>query len=446
MADNTADLSLLFETSEFEPETVDRLADAIYETARSRSRFQELTEDYRRKTEGGESDALRLAMALYLLCRFSDALDQFGAAGKSKYRHYYAARSALAIDRFEESLTEFEKAASAGWDALECDMFAAQVHIRRDATDAADKLVKKHEKDGQQRVEWHFVQALLAQHADARTRALELYEQALAIEPDHEQSMFRAAWLYDLQGEDERAIELYKKVAEKPRAHVNALINLAVIYEDNGRYDDAATCLQRVLSIYPNHTRARLFYKDVQSSRTMIIDEGLEKRAETRSRLLETPISEFELSVRARNCLKKMRIHTLGDLLKLTEAELMSYKNFGETSLNEIKALLNKRGLHLGQRPDEIDIAALAEGLHQPQQRQVAAPPGAESILGKPVSELELSVRARRCLQRLNIVTVGDLIQHTESDLLSTRNFGQTSLAEIKARLTELGLQLAPKQ
>ena len=163
---------------------------------------------------------------------------------------------------------------------------------------------------------------------------------------------------------------------------------------------------------------------------------------ETRNRLLETPISEFELSVRARNCLKKMNVQTLGDLLKLSENELLSYKNFGETSLQEINVLLHKRGLNLGQKPEDIDAAVLFEAPAQP---KVPVPPGSEALLAKPVSELELSVRARRCLQRLNIDRLGDLIQHSESDLLSTRNFGVTSLNEIKARLSEFGLSLAPK-
>jgi len=71
---------------------------------------------------------------------------------------------------------------------------------------------------------------------------------------------------------------------------------------------------------------------------------------------------------------------------------------------------------------------------------------GLGDVLAKSVSELELSVRARRCLQRLNLVTVGDLVQCNEVDLLATRNFGVTSLNEIKSRLAELGLQLATKR
>ncbi|MEP0848178.1 MAG: hypothetical protein HRF50_15315, partial [Phycisphaerae bacterium] len=137
--------------------------------------------------------------------------------------------------------------------------------------------------------------------------------------------------------------------------------------------------------------------------------------------------------------------NTLGDLIKLSETELLSYKNFGDTSLKEIKGLLVKKGLRLGQAPEEVEAALAEEQAAAPPPR-VAVPPGTEAVLGKPVSELELSVRARRCLQRLNIGTVSDLIQHSEADLLATRNFGQTSLNEIKTRLADLGLTLAPKR
>ena len=144
----------------------------------------------------------------------------------------------------------------------------------------------------------------------------------------------------------------------------------------------------------------------------------------------------------------------VGDLVKLTEAELLSYKNFGETSLTEIKALLSKRGLRLGQSPEEIDVlaiepppaAAAAAAAAAAPPPPVTVPPGNEALLTRPVSELELSVRARRCLQRLNIVTLGDLLQMSEADLLATRNFGVTSLTEIKARLTEFGLELAVRR
>src|SRR2546423_12273524 len=86
--------------------------------------------------------------------------------------------------------------------------------------------------------------------------------------------------------------------------------------------------------------------------------DGDDRRGDRRSQVLDIPITDFELSVRSRNCLKKMNIKSLGDLLRTTEQELLSYKNFGETSLNEIKALLAQKGLRLGQSVDDPNKAA----------------------------------------------------------------------------------------
>jgi DNA-directed RNA polymerase subunit alpha len=53
--------------------------------------------------------------------------------------------------------------------------------------------------------------------------------------------------------------------------------------------------------------------------------------------------------VRSRKALQLLGIHTVGDLAARTEAELMGVKNFGQTSLDELKALLTRNGLTLRQ-------------------------------------------------------------------------------------------------
>lgn len=443
MSEATAELTSFFEASELDTETFEKYANAAYASARARERFGDLLAEYCQRPNLGQPEALRAAVGHLILARFQQALEWLDRAGQGKYRYFYAARAALGSGRYAEAVSAYQQAAAQGWDAFEIDMLTAEAQLRLGDEPAAEKLIKAHERDGRDRGEWYYVRGLLAEKRDERDAALELYQKALTLNPDHAAAMFRSAWLYDLRGDDEEAIDLYKRLAIQPRAHVNALINLAVIHEDNGDFDAAIACLYRVLAAYPNHPRARLFLKDVESSRGMVIDDAVEKQAETRNRLMETPISEFELSVRARNCLKKMNVQTLGDLLKLTEAELLSYKNFGETSLQEITALLQKRGLTLGQKPEDIDAAAML--FEAPEVPKIPVPPGSETLLAKPVSELELSVRARRCLQRLNIDRLGDLVQHSEADLLSTRNFGVTSLSEIKTRLAEFGLSLAAK-
>ena len=152
--------------------------------------------------------------------------------------------------------------------------------------------------------------------------------------------------------------------------------------------------------------------------------------------MLATPGTDFELSVRARNCLKKMQIRTLGDLLKVSEAELLSYKNFGETSLVEIKKMLSMKGLRLGQNIEHQYSRVREEILDQ--LKGVAS----ESVLNKSMSQLDLSVRARKALQLLGVQTVGDLATRTEAELMGVKNFGATSLDEVKDKLASFGLTL----
>ncbi len=67
---------------------------------------------------------------------------------------------------------------------------------------------------------------------------------------------------------------------------------------------------------------------------------------------LRMPISELELSVRSTNCLSQANIKTIGELVMKTEQEMLSYRNFGKKSLNEIKEVLAKMGLSLGMKID----------------------------------------------------------------------------------------------
>lgn len=66
------------------------------------------------------------------------------------------------------------------------------------------------------------------------------------------------------------------------------------------------------------------------------------------NRNLLKKVEELELSVRSANCLKNDNIVYIGDLVQKTEAEMLRTPNFGRKSLNEIKEVLAKMGIHLG--------------------------------------------------------------------------------------------------
>ncbi len=65
-----------------------------------------------------------------------------------------------------------------------------------------------------------------------------------------------------------------------------------------------------------------------------------------------------------------------------------------------------------------------------------------ETKLGMSLAELELSVRATNCLESENITTVRDLVTRTEEQLLEFRNFGETTMAEVREKLADIGLRL----
>ena len=62
---------------------------------------------------------------------------------------------------------------------------------------------------------------------------------------------------------------------------------------------------------------------------------------------LELPIEELELSERPRNCLKRARVDTIGQLVQKTEDDLLAITNFGSKSLEEVLQKLDERGLSL---------------------------------------------------------------------------------------------------
>lgn len=69
--------------------------------------------------------------------------------------------------------------------------------------------------------------------------------------------------------------------------------------------------------------------------------------------VINRPLEDFDLSVRSRNTLEKGNIRTLGDLVRMTEEEMLRVENFGRKSLQEVGDLLKEHGLHFGMKFQE---------------------------------------------------------------------------------------------
>ncbi|GAB4171535.1 MAG: DNA-directed RNA polymerase subunit alpha [Rhodocyclaceae bacterium] len=94
---------------------------------------------------------------------------------------------------------------------------------------------------------------------------------------------------------------------------------------------------------------------------------------------------------------------------------------------------------------DQLSVFADLEGTPMSAEAGGAKPIQVDPILLRPVDDLELTVRSANCLKAENIYYIGDLIQHTETELLKTPNLGRKSLNEIKEVLASRGLTLGMK-
>jgi len=75
------------------------------------------------------------------------------------------------------------------------------------------------------------------------------------------------------------------------------------------------------------------------------------------------PIEDLDLTVRSYNCLKREGIHTVGELVSRSEADLLDIRNFGSKSIDEVKAKLVSMGLQLKDSPIGFD-PTLSPGYH----------------------------------------------------------------------------------
>ena len=413
-------------------------------------------------------DALRAATALYLLSRPEQLRELLANAGDSAQATLLLGRAALESGDPAAAANLFASLVGSPADGMAMLLDLATAAALAGDTALAQKAAAKL-PDGPDQI---YAEGVAAESDGEYAEARAKYEAALKKDPDHRLSLFRLALRLDTEGQEMRAIELYRHLASLQPTYVNGLVNLALLYEDLARYADAEQCYRRVLQVDPNHPRARVGLRDVVASQSMYFDEDHERREDRRAQVMRTPISEFELSVRSRNCLAKMNIDSLGDLVRKTEAELLAYKNFGETSLQEIKDILAQKGLRLGMSGDdeaplyttsraeaEAQLDALFGSLPPaPAGGDVAeavapssmAPAGMESSPATdprsiPIDALDLSIRARRCMDNLSIETVGDLLDRSEAELLASKNFGQTSLNELRRKLEQMGMALRKK-
>lgn len=386
----------------------------------------------------------RKGLGFWMLGRFDEAVERLKEHPDDDVARFTMGNALRSADRHREAVGAFEhlvekypdepRPRGAALDAaLEADLAegdeeAARQALEKKLEEAPDSFAKS--------AEGAYLRGRAAALGGDHQAAIDAYVEARELDPTHRRNLFQLGFLAERCGLDELAVEAYEALTSMLPADRVAMVNLGLLYEDLGRDQDAAACYDTVHKCFPDDRRVRLYLDDARAGMDMFYDEDLEKKEDRLNQILRIPITDFELSVRARNCLNKMDIMTLGDLVKKTEAELLTYKNFGETSLTEIKEILGSKGLRLGMAREEAVASITRSRPADPAQLDPDDP------RNKPISDLKLSIRARRTVENLGCLTLGDIAQHSEDELLGMPNFGVTSLLELKNKLSEHGLSL----
>lgn len=418
--------------------TLDQLQQLEYAAGTSQlTEIRQVVGDLTRRVEAGEkrdSVLARAGVGAYVLSRQAQADRLLAAVSVDGVALYAHGQCLTSLGRPDEAAARFEAASRLGVDPVGCALRRAGAIRAAGRVDEAEKLLRSVAASAASRAEYSFQMGCIwADRGDSLT-AVEYFERAVDMDPHHSRALFWLAAENALRGNDDEAIRLYERSLSRPPFYIGALLNLGLLYEDRENYQAAAFCFRRVREYDPNNQFAELYLKDIEATQGMYYDEDHAKQEARMKQLLGRPVTDFELSVRSRNCLQAMNIVTLGDLTEVSEQELLAGKNFGETSLMEIRELLQAHGLRIGQH------------LHKIHSREhivdQSLSPEEQAMMNKLVTDLNLSVRSRKCMSRLNIQTIGQLCQRTPDELLASRNFGVTSLNEIREKLKEAGMRL----
>ncbi len=433
---DTVNVKGIFESeSPMTQETLTQLEHAI--CGNQLTEVRQAVGDLARQIESGktsEAAYARAGVGSFLLARQQQADRFLAEVTKDGPALFIHGQCLISLQRPLDAAGRFELAAKSGFDPVGCTLRRAGAIRAAGQVDDAEKLLRSVAASAASRAEYSFQMGCIwADRGDALT-AVEYFERAVDMDPHHSRALFWLAAENSLRGNDEEAIRYYERSLSRPPFYTGALLNLGLMYEDRENYQAAAFCFRRIREFDPVNLQAELYLKDIEATQGMYYDEDSARQEARMKQLLGRPVTDFELSVRSRNCLAAMNINSLGDLTEISEQELLSGKNFGETSLLEIRELLSAHGLRIGQHLHKIHSRE-----HVVDQ---SLSPEEQAMMNRVIGDLNLSVRSRKCMSRLNIQTIGQLLQRTPDELLASRNFGVTSLNEIRQKLTEMNLRL----
>lgn len=202
-------------------------------------------------------------------------------------------------------------------------------------------------------------------------------------------------------------------------------------------------CPPDVEVVNPGIVLARLTSKDASLSMEMTVEEGKGYRPPDRKERQSTAIGVIPIGAvfspvrKANYIVEATRVGRKTDLERLILEVWTNGTISPGDAVSESSTILSNYMTLFTKFPKTRE----ARGLEMVPYAEEPVEPQAPEVR---IEELDFSVRTKNCLDRENIQTIGDLVKRTEEDLMALRNFGHKSLNEVKEKLRQFGLSLAP--
>jgi len=263
-----------------------------------------------------------------------------------------------------------------------------------------------------------------------REAALEIRQGIQQVEDRFSQDLVR--W-EEGKGDFNSLEEVLLKYFPKPKVKQAEILQRGEASSASGEpVTEQAKPAQRVLG--PGKARRRKEDLDLDPA----LSEDLRQKLETSIHSLPVHWSEP-----CREFFRKFDIQFVADLVQWMEKDLKALENFGPTSLKQIKDALWDLDLMLGMEVKKKAPEVSEAVAEVPKEQEVAR--DLERKLLMSIDDLEIAIRSNIALEKAKILTVGELVQKTEDELLKLKGFKRSLLIEIKEVLADMGLSLGMK-
>ena len=285
---------LLLSNQSFGPATIQQMVNAMAEGITNYRLLREAVQELEHRPDLTPATKTRLGVGYYLLGRYDRAIETLKAGDGGAVALFYLGKSHLAREAYDEAVAKFEAAASAGYDSSVCTL--ARVETLRLKGDVPGALAMLDRLSGaiEQTAEYLYQRgATVAASGQIRARPSPSSSgRSTSIRSTPAPCL---AWRSKTIA---TATTTRPSICTSGRAsrfppHIGSLLNLGVLYEDRNQFDRAFQCYQRVLDVYPDHPRARLYFKDVEASGDMLYDEDAQRKRDRLSQVLGDPGHRF---------------------------------------------------------------------------------------------------------------------------------------------------------